>query len=553
MLCLIIDVAKLDGFLRPHRGSGDDWEQLWSKFTVLAEVSGWDTESKMMARFPLFIEGPAFLVFSKMAEGDKKKKEKVQELMLTSFSLSKADAYCAFQQRLLRVDETPDDYVADLRRLLALAGYATPNDDKDAIVVEQLLSGLPKHYAKELRLSCAGKEKTVSGCWELVRALREGDGHSHAGQAMIAAAAAAAAAAAGSSGGNGPVRSLQSGVVCHFCRKTGHVRKHCPERQYRSSSQNLPGVGFDAVFARGMRRTGGVVCHFCDEAGHAKKHCEKRREWMKGQKTSTAAAGSSEHASASGHCLCIAQPLSVKLPRVFVDVDCDPTLGSAQLFVSVIDTGSTRTLVTSALMDRLDVEFSKATDSGRNIVSLDGSPLPVQGVAKLVMSRINGPQCPVVIPAMSVEALVLPELSVVAADVLIGSDFVASCGGLHLEYSCTSMEVWLASRLDARQYWTSTLKLPPALWRVRCLEACVTWSRSSHGISLSSMTARTLSCQWMMVRYDGAEVKDIGWRGGGGPTAMPLVGTSVLELLSTRAPGCLPSKRRSSPQLLMSG
>ena len=39
------------------------------------------------------------------------------------------------------------------------------------------------------------------------------------------------------------------------------------------------------------------------------------------------------------------------------------------------------------------------------------------------------------IPAMSVEALVLPELSVVAADVLIGSDFVASCGGLHLEYS----------------------------------------------------------------------------------------------------------------------
>ena len=66
---------------------------------------------------------------------------------------------------MLRVDETPGEYVADLRRLLALAGYATPNDDKDAIVVEQLLSGLPKKYTKELRLSCAEKEKTVSGCW----------------------------------------------------------------------------------------------------------------------------------------------------------------------------------------------------------------------------------------------------------------------------------------------------------------------------------------------------------------------------------------------------
>ena len=54
----------------------------------------------------------------------------------------------------------------------------------------------------------------------------------------------------------------------------------------------------------------------------------------------------------------------------------------------LIDTGSTRTLVTSALMDRLNVEFSKATDSGGNIVSLDGSPLPVLGAAKLVMSRM---------------------------------------------------------------------------------------------------------------------------------------------------------------------
>ena len=65
--------------------------------------------------------------------------------MLTSFSLSKADAGRAFQRRMLRADETPDECVADLRRLLALAWYAMPNDDKDTIVVEQLFSGLPKN------------------------------------------------------------------------------------------------------------------------------------------------------------------------------------------------------------------------------------------------------------------------------------------------------------------------------------------------------------------------------------------------------------------------
>ena len=121
-------------------------------------MSGWDTDAKMIAHFPSFIEGPAFLVFSKMAEGDKKKKEKAQELILTSFSLSKSDAYRAFQQRMLRVDETPDECVADLRRLLALAEYATPNDDKDTIVVEQLLSAW---FAEKLRQGALPEL-----CWE---------------------------------------------------------------------------------------------------------------------------------------------------------------------------------------------------------------------------------------------------------------------------------------------------------------------------------------------------------------------------------------------------
>ena len=33
--------------------------------------------------------------------------------------------------------------------------------------------------------------------------------------------------------------------------------------------------------------------------------------------------------------------------------------------------------------------------------------------------------------------------------------------------------------------------------------------------------------KWMMVRYAGAEVKDIGLRGGGGSTAMPLFRKSM--------------------------
>ena len=152
---------------------------------------------------------------------------------------------------------------------------------------------------------------------------------------------------------------------------------------------------------------------------------------------------------------------------------------------------------------------------------------------------------------MSVEALVLPELSVVAADVLIGSDFVESCSGLHLEYSDDGSLVGVTfgrtamKDIDAEVAANTVESALPG-------SVCDVEQKLSRHIAVEH-DARTLSCQWMMVRYVGADVKDTGLHGEGGPTAMPLVGTSVLELLSTRAPGCLPSKTRSSPQLSMSG
>ena len=84
-------------------------------------------------------------------------------------------------------------------------------------------------------------------------------------------------------------------------------------------------------------------------------------------------------------------------------------------------------------MEKIDVCFSKIVSSKKNIVCLGGSPLPVLGVAHLLFSRQDLNSL-VTIPCMPVEVLVLPELSVVDANVLIGSDFVSVCGGLHLDY-----------------------------------------------------------------------------------------------------------------------
>ena len=161
--------VKLEGFVKPFRGRGDNWDVFWSKFTVLAEVSGWDTEDKYMARLPLFLEGDAFLVFSTMPTADKKKKDKVKDVMVKSFSAVLSEAYAQFTSRKLKLDESPDAFVADLRRLLESSGHEV-KDDKDAVMISQMLAGLPRDMSSQVRLSFAGKDLTLSGCLDAVRA-----------------------------------------------------------------------------------------------------------------------------------------------------------------------------------------------------------------------------------------------------------------------------------------------------------------------------------------------------------------------------------------------
>ena len=74
---------KADNFLRPFHGkTSKSWKQFWDKFVVLADIQGWDTETKRMTNFHLFLDGDAFLIYSGMA--DRKQESKVVMLMTTS-------------------------------------------------------------------------------------------------------------------------------------------------------------------------------------------------------------------------------------------------------------------------------------------------------------------------------------------------------------------------------------------------------------------------------------------------------------------------------------
>ena len=87
---------KLDNFLRPFHGKGDDFPTFWEKFGVLTTVSKWDSEEDQMNHLPLFLNGDAFLVFLQMSEKDKKKPDVVRARLQEAFPESQSQAYALF-------------------------------------------------------------------------------------------------------------------------------------------------------------------------------------------------------------------------------------------------------------------------------------------------------------------------------------------------------------------------------------------------------------------------------------------------------------------------
>eukprot|EP00117_Sycon_ciliatum_P019248 scpid46651/ scgid17510/ len=72
-------------------------------------------------------------------------------------------------------------------------------------------------------------------------------------------------------------------------------------------------------------------------------------------------------------------------------------------------------------------------ESGSHIIALDGQPLGIIGKASVCVGRLDG-STPVAMPDTEVEVLVVEDLSVVRADLLIGSNVVSRCRGLCLSY-----------------------------------------------------------------------------------------------------------------------
>ncbi|XP_065189613.1 uncharacterized protein LOC135820225 [Sycon ciliatum] len=385
-----------------------------------------------------------------MDAADRKKQDKVLAKLRQSFCMTKAQAYSAFTKRKLRIDESPDAYVADLQRLYTLAGHAA-DDDKDALLIEQMIAGLSSQYARELRFTMAGKELSLSGCLDVVRALRSANADDACGRSEVVAVTAPAQAG----------QQTASSDACYLCGEVGHIKRFCPKRQSWGRGRGFGGgptaTTESTATAGGLGggRGGGFgggrggtwnrdsrpretlsQCYFCDGVGHLKRDCPERNTWQE-SKSGTAASAVGNAApvrptmSEDATCLCsVAEATRASLPRLFLDLRSSASVRNGWARArSAIDTCARYTMVTASFLRAYDIDYDPGKP--RSIVAVDGKPVKILGETDLQLQRMDGP---VSLPRVHVKACAVGSLAAVGADILLGADVIAGVGGVSIGY-----------------------------------------------------------------------------------------------------------------------
>ena len=279
------------GGVRPFSGRYGDLQEFRAKFQVIGKIKKWADRNARMEHMPLYLTGDAFSVWSQMDTGDQEDEDKVKAVLESAFSMRPGEAYGQFVRRRKRGDESVDAYLSDLRRLMRRSGHKEATDEKDSLLLEQFLVGLPSRYADQLRLSIAAAsgQMTVAAVAEQARALCA---CLDSGKELLASAAAAS-----------------QSVVCFECQEVGHLQRDCPKLRQQKTAKS----------------TRKIQCYKCKEFGHIKRKCPQATEHKSTGATSSTVCAKSDAADKGGHthaCLSVTTRArgGVALPHVFVSV-----------------------------------------------------------------------------------------------------------------------------------------------------------------------------------------------------------------------------------------
>lgn len=219
--------------------------RLVAEYDGSADVVEWYERAKLLCELrgvalisvlPLRLTGGAFAVWSQLPAESRGSLEAVRDTLYAAFALDQFAAFDAFTSRRLRPGESPDVFLADLRRTAALFGGVS-----DRQLVCAFVSGLPDSVRHAIRTGSRADGLDLPGALARSRAVLSDE--------CVAAAAAAAPRSdprprAGPPRGDprpraGPLFPTRRPRRCWTCGEVGHISVSCP----RNTAGNFSGDG----------------------------------------------------------------------------------------------------------------------------------------------------------------------------------------------------------------------------------------------------------------------------------------------------------------------
>ena len=246
--------STLDLKLIPeYDGSGNQSVVEWfEKIELVCKLQGVDDVASVI---PLRLSGGAFAVYLQLSEENRKKTTEIKNALLAAFAVDPFVAYEQFVGRKLQAGESPDVFLADLRRLASLFGGITDKGLSCAFV-----AGLPESVRQLLRAGSRMETLELDQILTRARAVIQDDGTFSVREVSLGAKQFDA--------GEQPAALSRR---CYACNGLNHLARDCLARHQYSS------------FGRGQKTAGGVPrravrCYRCGVIGHIASTCSGKEQ-----------------------------------------------------------------------------------------------------------------------------------------------------------------------------------------------------------------------------------------------------------------------------------